>query len=99
MKRSRDGLSDFLPTVLEEAESLWKDFEVWARQNLNGFETSRGNKKTGGKTISFSFTKWKRHAGFPNDVDAYLDLLVVERTADVQGETMPDSPKLPLPSN
>jgi len=89
LRRSRDGTSEFLPTVLNEAEGLWKDFADWGRENLNEFGVLRGNKRTGGKSASFSLTKWRRHSQFPGDVDAYVNLLEAENNAGMPVEGIP----------
>jgi hypothetical protein len=75
LRRSRDGASDFLPKVLDEARDLWTDFVAWGRENAVEFGTSRIDKKTGEKSVSFSPTKWRRSSRFPNDIDAYMNLL------------------------
>lgn len=76
LRRSRDGASDFLPTVLDEAKSLWTDFAAWGRENASEFAKPRINKKTKEKSVEFSMTRWKRSSRFPSDVDTYMKLLV-----------------------
>jgi hypothetical protein len=86
LRRSRDGASDFLPTVLEEAKNLWTDFSAWGRENAAEFGIARRNKKTGESSVGLSMTKWRRSSRFPDDVNAYMSLLVRMDSAPSQTE-------------
>lgn len=90
LRRARDGASDFLPTVLDEAADLWDDFVSWGRDNVPGLSAVKLNKKTGKGSLSFSLAKWKRNSRFPDDVDTYMNLLVA---SNAETEPVPLPPK------
>ena len=77
LKRSRDGASDFLPVVLEEAKNLWTEFLAWGRENFKEFENIKTKKNTGEKKIVFYQERWKKSSRFPADVDLFISSLVV----------------------
>ncbi|CAO3458448.1 hypothetical protein [Azospirillum argentinense] len=86
MRRLRDGCSDFLPIVLEQARELWKDLAVWGRENIPEFKASRKNKSTGEVTKNWSMTKWMRSSRFPNDIEKYMSTLVLESETTMRGD-------------
>ena len=76
LRRSRKGASDFLPIVLSEAKGLWRDFEKWGGENVKGFDAGKKDKRAVAALRRFSSTKWRKHARFPADVDAYVGSLM-----------------------
>jgi hypothetical protein len=85
LRRSRDGASDFLPTVLNEAKGLWTDFEAWGRENAGEIKSS-SRSKIEEKSVRFSMAKWMRSPRFPSDIDAYMNLLVSVGAAALQAD-------------
>lgn len=75
LRRQRDGFSDWLPKVIEQARELYSDFEQWGRENVPGLLTSRIDKNSGKRTEHFAISKWKRSANYPTDVETYVNLL------------------------
>lgn len=78
-RRQDDGVTDWLPRLIEEARVLHKDFEEWGRENALEFSTSRTDKKTGARKKVFSLNNWRRSARYPTDVQTYIDLLGLSR--------------------
>lgn len=79
LRRQREGVTDWLPRVIEEARVLYKDFEEWARENAQEFFASRTDKNTGKRRDVFTLNKWRRSARYPGDVQTYIDLLILSR--------------------
>lgn len=78
-RQQGEGVTDWLPKVIEEAHVLYKDLEDWARENAQEFSTSRTDKKTGDRKRVFSLNNWRRSARYPADVQTYIDLLILSR--------------------
>ena len=85
IRKVRDNTTDFLPIVIEQAKELWKDFDQWGKENASEFGIMKRKRKTGEESLSFSITRWRRSSRFPNDVDVYMNLLVVERDPSFTG--------------
>lgn len=77
LRRQNDGVTDWLPRVIEEAGFLYRDFEMWARENANEFFESQPDRKTRKRKGTFSLNKWRRSARYPGDVQTYINLLVL----------------------
>ncbi|MCK5745689.1 AIPR family protein [Oricola sp.] len=77
LRRQREGVTDLLPRVIEDARVLYADFEKWARENSQEFFASRTDKKTGERREFFTLKKWQRSARYPIDVETYIDHLVL----------------------
>ncbi len=81
-RRTRDGTSDFLPTVVEDAKKLWLDFEEWGKAYAKEFFTPRFDRRTGESSVRFSLSRWKKNASFPKHVSKYIALLENSVDAD-----------------
>lgn len=88
LRRQKDGATDWLPRVIEEASVLYKDFEEWARENAQEFHTSRTDKNTGKRRDIFALNKWRRSARYPVDVQTYIDLLVLSREEQAKPQAL-----------
>ncbi|PRX02270.1 UNVERIFIED_ORG: AIPR protein [Martelella mediterranea] len=85
LRRQRDGVTDWLPRVIEDARVLYEEFENWARENSKEFIASRTDRKTGERKEVFALTKWRRSARYPSDVQTFIDHLVLS-----EGEKPPN---------
>jgi len=82
LRRSRDGVSDFLPVVIEDAKNLWIEFLAWGRDNFKEFQNIKTKKNTGEKKVVFYQERWKKSSRFPSDVDLFVSSLVIVTPAD-----------------
>lgn len=87
-RRQRDGVSDWIPKVVEEARQLYDDLGSWARNAAPEFIETRTNIKTGTSKQVFALNKWRTSKRYLDDVNAYVSGLVLSA-----GET---SANLPL---
>lgn len=85
LRRQRDGVTDWLPRVIEEARVLYKDFETWVREAHAEFLVSCTDQNAGKRREVLNLNRWRRSARYPEDVQSYIDLLVLSR----DGETDP----------
>ncbi|MCP1236758.1 AIPR family protein [Gluconobacter albidus] len=85
LRRQKEGVTDWLPRVIEEARILYKDFEEWVREPTPEFLVSRTDQNTGKQTKAINLNRWRRSDRYPKDVQSYIDLLVLRR----DGETDP----------
>jgi hypothetical protein len=88
IRRQMDGVTDWLPRVIEEARVLYRDFENWAREPGQEFLTSRADKNTGKRREVFTLNKWRRSARYPGDVQNYIDLLVLDGDGAVEPQPL-----------
>ncbi|TPK32475.1 hypothetical protein FJ492_27515 [Mesorhizobium sp. B2-5-4] len=75
LRRQRDGVTDWLPRVIEEARGLYRDFENWAKDNIPDFHKSRFDKKSGKQRENFETSKWKKSSRYPTDIENYINSL------------------------
>ena len=80
LRRQKEGVSDWLPQVIEEARVLYEDFEEWAREEADEFVRSRPDPNTGRRKKLFSLNKWRKSSRYPKDVQNYIDLLVLDKS-------------------
>lgn len=76
-RKRRDGLSDWLPLVIQEARGLFKDLEHWGRDNAPEFFLSRFNKQLGMDKEIFAAAKWRRSSRYIEDVAGYVESFVI----------------------
>ncbi|WP_164467364.1 AIPR family protein [Caulobacter flavus] len=85
VRRRADGVTDWLPKVLEEARGLWADFLNWKRESVANAPMPVEDTKLRRKAGNFSASKWIRSAKFPADVDEYVALLSLEKDPTSDG--------------
>lgn len=74
IRRQNEGVADSLPQVIEEARVLYEDFEKWSRENAQKFFVSHTGKNTRKQKRVFTMSRWRRNAGYPDGVQAYINL-------------------------
>lgn len=81
-RRRRDGLTDWLPRVVEEARKLYPDFEAWGRKNAHEFVVSRLDSALGTRRQVFVGKKWRTSARYPHDAELYVHSLQLSAPTD-----------------